>query len=92
VRVLEYLQEKAVFSKNGEKKIIAARRPKHPLGKTIASVSLLAYIIISKYCDALPLYRLEKILNRYGGSMTRTAMAGWIIRLHDVFMPLINLM
>ncbi len=92
VQVLEYLQEKAVFSHNGEKKIVAAKRPSHPLGKTIASVSLLAYIIIAKYCDALPLYRLEKILSRYGGSMTRTAMAGWIIRLNDVFMPLINLM
>jgi len=92
VRVLEYLQEKAVFSRNGKKEIIAAKRPTHPLGKTIASVNLLAYIIIAKYCDALPLYRLEKILARYGGSMTRTAMAGWLIRLNDVFMPLINLM
>ncbi|GMR16803.1 MAG: IS66 family transposase [Gammaproteobacteria bacterium] len=93
VRVLEYLQEKAVFiDHHNNKNIVAAKRPQHPLGKTIASVSLLAYIIIAKYCDALPLYRLEKILGRYGGSMTRTAMAGWIIRLHDVFMPLINLM
>ncbi len=92
VRVLEYLQEKAVFSDKGKQKIIAAKRPTHPLGKTIASVGLLAYIIIAKYCDGLPLYRLEKILSRYGGSMTRTAMAGWIIRLNDVFLPLINLM
>jgi len=91
VRVLEYLQEKAVFSKNSEKIIVAAKRPKHPLGKTIASVGLLSYIIIAKYVDGLPLYRLEKILSRYGGSMTRTAMANWIIRLDDVFLPLINL-
>jgi len=47
---------------------------------------------VAKYCDALPLYRLEKILNRYGGSITRTSMANWIIRLSDTFMPLINLM
>jgi hypothetical protein len=62
------------------------------LGKCIASVQLLAYILISKYADALPLYRLEKILKRYGGNITRTAMANWIIRLDDVFKPLINLM
>lgn len=92
VRVLEYLQEKAVFKKDGKRHIKAAQRPVHPLGKTIASVRLLAYIIIAKYCDALPLYRLEKILARYGGAMTRTAMAGWIIRLVDVLMPLMNLM
>ncbi len=41
---------------------------------------------------ALPLYRLEKILKRYGGNITRTTMANWIIRLDDVFKPLINLM
>jgi hypothetical protein len=52
----------------------------------------LAYTIVAKYCDALRFYRLEKILARYGGSITRTSMANWIIRLSDTFMPLINLM
>jgi transposase len=91
-RVIEYWQEKAVFDEDGEQVIQAAARPAHPLGKCIASVQLLAYILVSKYADALPLYRLEKILKRYGGNITRTAMANWIIRLDDVFKPLINLM
>jgi transposase len=72
--------------------MIAAQRPPHPLGKCIASVQLLAYILISKNADALPLYRLEKILKRYGGDITRTTLANWIIRLDYVFKPLINLM
>ena len=92
VRVLEYLQEKAVFSQEGKQVIKAAAQPAHPLGKSIASVSLLAYLIVAKYCDALPLYRLEKILSRYGGSTTRTSMANWIIRLSETFIPLLNLM
>jgi len=91
-RVIEYWQEKAVFDEDGEPAIKTAARPAHPLGKCIASVQLLAYILISKYADALPLYRLEKILKRYGGNITRTAMANWIIRLDDVFKPLIHLM
>ena len=91
-RVLEYWQEKAVFEHGGEQQMVAAQRTPHPLGKCIASVQLLAYIIISKYADALPLYRLEKILKRYGGDITRTTLANWIIRLDDVFKPLINLM
>jgi len=91
-RVIEYWQEKAVFEQSGEQNIIAAQRPPHPLGKCIASVQLLAYILISKYADALPLYRLEKILKRYGGDITRTTLANWIIRLDDVFKPMINLM
>ena len=58
----------------------------------MASTSMLAHIVTSKYADALPLYRLETILQRYGGSVNRTAMANWIIRLDDVFKPLMNLM
>jgi transposase/uncharacterized coiled-coil protein SlyX len=92
-QVIEYWQEKAVFDgETGEQRIEAAPRQPHPLGKCIASVSLLAYILIAKYADALPLYRLEKILARYGGNISRTAMANWIIRLDDVFKPLINLL
>ena len=91
-RVLEYWQEKAVFEHAGGQRIQAAQRPVHPLGKSMASTSLLAYVVAAKYADALPLYRLETILKRYGGSITRTTMANWIIRLDDVFKPLINLM
>lgn len=92
-RVLEYWQEKAVFEgDHGETLVRAATRPVHPLGKCKASLSLLAYIMVAKYADGLPLYRLEGILSRYGGSISRTAMANWIIRLEDVFKPLLNLM
>ena len=92
-QIIEYWQEKAVFEgENGESMIKAAARPVHPLGKCMASVQLLAYILVAKYADALPLYRLEQILQRYGGSISRTTMANWIIRLDDVFKPLINLL
>ena len=91
VKVLEYWQEKAVFNSGGEDVIVAAQRPAHPLGKCFASPALLAYIIASKYADGLPLYRLEGMLRRYGGDISRSNMANWIVRLQDVFQPLINL-
>jgi len=92
VRILETLQEKAVFVHNGQRSIKSATLPKHPLGKAMASVGLLAYIIVAKYMDGLPLYRLEGILKRYGGNVTRTSMANWIIRLSIQCQPLIHLM
>jgi len=97
LNVLEYWQEKAVFSEGkdngsgGSEKIIAAQRPVHPLGKCFASTSLLAHIITSKYADGLPLYRLKGILKRYGGEVSRTNMAHWIVKLTSSFLPLINL-
>jgi transposase len=92
LKVLEIWQEKAVFERDGEEVIIAANRPEHPLGKCIATPSLLGYIITSKYADGLPLYRLEQMFKRLGQEVSRTSMAHWIIRLDEVFQPLINLL
>ena len=86
------MQEKAIFIEGNKKVIKAAALPKHPIPKSIASISLLAFVIIAKYCDGLPLYRLEKILKRYGGTITRTTLANWMIRLSLQLQPLINLM
>ncbi|MDH3993566.1 MAG: IS66 family transposase [Gammaproteobacteria bacterium] len=92
VRVLEYLQEKAVFAEGDQRQIKAARMPRHPIPKSLASVGLLAFVIVSKYQDGLPLYRLEGILKRYGGEVSRTTLANWMIRLSVQLQPLINLM
>jgi len=92
VRIIEHMQEKAVFvDDEGERSIKVATMPKHPIGKVMASIGLLAYIIVSKYMDGLPLHRLEKILQRYGGDITRTSMASWIISLSVQCQPLIHL-
>lgn len=90
-RVLEYWQEKAMFEDEaGNTQVNTAERPAHPLGKCQASIALLAYILVSKYADALPLYRQEKILKRYGAEFSRTTLANWIIRLAGVFNPLLQ--
>lgn len=91
VQVREYWQEKAVFVRDGAEVIVAARRPMHPLGKCFASPSLLAYILTSKYADGLPLYRLDGMLARHDVAIDRSNMANWVVRLEEVFRPLINL-
>lgn len=90
-QVIEYWQEKAVrVDDEGERTLVAAARPAHPLGKAVVSVNLLAWLIVSKYADGLPLYRLKQVLVRYGGDITRTTMANWLIRLHPVLVPLLT--
>ncbi|MBU0655269.1 MAG: IS66 family transposase [Gammaproteobacteria bacterium] len=101
--VLEYWQEKAVFAAgasqdpapataDGGPTLVAAARPPHPLGKCHASLNLLTQVIIAKYADGLPLYRLEGIFKRHGAELSRSSMAHWIIRLEDSFKPLLNLL
>ncbi len=93
MRVIEHWQENAVFEQeNGSDKIVAATRPQHPLGKCFATTSLLAQIIVAKYADGLPLYRQEKILQRYGADINRANMANWMIKLLEPMTPLLTLM
>ena len=71
--------------------VVTAPLPAQPLPKTNCAPGLAAFITVSKYADGLPLYRLEGILARYRISVSRTAMACWMIKLGDVVTPLINL-
>jgi transposase len=34
----------------------------------MGSINLMTYIIIAKYADGMPLYRLEGIIERYGAA------------------------
>lgn len=51
-------------------------------GSGVASPSLLAHIMNSKYTLALPLYRQEQEMRRMGLSISRQTMANWMIYLH----------
>ena len=66
--------------------------PSQILPKTMASSSLLSHIIISKYYDALPLYRQVSILKRASGELTRQTMARWLIQVSEKLIPLYNLL
>jgi len=66
--------------------------PKQPIPKSLASPGLLAHVTVSKYQDALPLYRQEKILQRIGVDIPRATLANWVIKAGELIQPVINLM
>lgn len=72
--------------------VIVAPLPSQPIPKSIASPGTCAFVVTAKYADGLPLYRLEKILARYGLDVSRGTLAAWMIRLGDLVVPLMNLM
>ena len=57
--------------------ILSRLKAQQPIEKSIASASLLAYIAVQKYNDALPLYRQSAMLKRIGIELDRTNMANW---------------
>ncbi|HAN69834.1 MAG TPA: IS66 family transposase [Halieaceae bacterium] len=72
--------------------IRTAPLPAQPIPKSLASPGLLAHITVSKYQDALPLYRQESILQRIGVDLPRATLANWMVRAGQLVQPLINLM
>ncbi|MDT8364703.1 MAG: IS66 family transposase, partial [Nitrosomonas sp.] len=72
--------------------IKTAALPPQPIPKSMASPGLLAHITVSKYQDALPLYRQETILKRIGVDLPRATLANWMIQAGSLIQPLINLL
>ena len=66
--------------------------PGQPIPKSLAAPGLLAHITVSKYQDALPLYRQEQILQRIGVDLPRATLANWMIQAGILVQPLINLL
>ena len=54
--------------------------PSRLLPKTIATPSLVAHILTSKFCDAVPFYRQEKQFARIGVEISRTTMCNWAMK------------
>lgn len=65
--------------KEGTEIFISADTPTPLIEHSFASASLVSYIIANKYLAGLPLYRQEQIFRNQGFSVTRTAMASWVI-------------
>ncbi len=72
--------------------IKTAPLPAQPIPKSLASPGLLAHITVSKYQDALPLYRQETILRRIGVELPRATLANWMIKAGILVQPVINLL
>ncbi len=72
--------------------IKTAPMPNQPIPKSLASPGLLAHITVSKYQDALPLYRQEQILQRIGVDIPRATLANWMIQSGQRIQPIINLL
>jgi transposase len=72
--------------------VIAAPKPPPPLAKGLPGAGLLAYLIVSKYFDHLPLHRLEHILKRQGLPLARSTMCDWMAASAAALRPLYDLL
>ena len=87
LKVIAHVRPKYACNRCDERVNIAPM-PKLFLPKSMATPSLVAHTLISKYQDHLPLYRQEKIWQRMGVEMPRNTICGWIMNAAEVCMPM----
>jgi len=85
-------EKETVINTEKEQKIIQAPREPRLLPKTNVSEGLLAYLMVCKFCDSLPFYRMEKILLRSGINISRSEMCNWTIKISRTCQDLLELM
>lgn len=66
--------------------------PARIIPKGLLTESALAWVVVSKFADALPLYRIAALLHRFGGDLSRGTLAASVVRVGTAVQPLINLM
>jgi transposase len=70
--------------------ITAAPIPAAVIDGGMAAVGLYVWVIIGKYLDHLPLYRLEQIAARDNVILSRTTLAEWVGRIGVALQPLVD--
>jgi transposase len=58
-------------------KVVQQPAPSRPIPRGMAGPSLLAFILVSKFDDHVPLYRLNEIFARMGADIPDTTMVDW---------------
>lgn len=63
--------------------LVRAHAPKNCLPGSIATPSLISYIVNAKYVNSMPLYRIEGDFASLGAAISRQNMANWVIHSYE---------
>jgi transposase len=79
LRVIETVRPRYACPK-GRAGVVQAPPPARLIEGGLPTEALIAWLLVSKYADALPLYRLSQILARSGVVIDRSTLADWVGR------------
>ncbi len=77
--------------KHPENGVITCDKELSAISGSRVDESMLASLLISKYCDHLPLYRLEGIYSRDGLEIGRQTLSSWAHKAGALLQPLVDL-
>jgi transposase len=90
LKVIQYVRPKLACA--GCDRIVQAEAPSRPIARSIAGPGLLAHVLVSKYCDHLPLYRQSQIYARAGVELDRSTLAEWVGGSSRLLAPLVEVL
>jgi len=64
--------------------------PSLPVNRGLAGPGLLAHVLVSKFCDHLPLHRQAEIYARDGIDLDRSTLADWVGQCARLLRPLVD--
>jgi transposase len=70
--------------------IVQAEAPSRPIERGLAGPGLLAHVLVSKYCDHLPLYRQSEIYARQDVELERSTLSDWVGASSRLLTPLVE--
>jgi transposase len=70
--------------------VVQAAAPSRPIARGLAGSGLLAHVLVSKYCDHLPLNRQAEIYAREGVELSRSTLADWVGESSALLRPLVE--
>jgi transposase len=78
VRIVVARAKYRITTDEGTPTLVTAPMPRRTFARCLAAPSLLAKIVVDKYCDGLPLYRQEERFAREGLDLDRGTMCRWV--------------
>ena len=89
LHVRRIVRPKYVNEQKGcEPQIIIAELPSLPIPKGNAGAGLLAHLMVSKFVDHLPFYRIRQQFKRQGVDLAESTMNGWYTSICKLLSPL----
>lgn len=89
------VHRRAVYAcpqKHDEATLLIADKAPQPIEKGLPAAGLLAQVIVGKFGDHLPGYRLEDIFSRHGVNIRRSTIYDWLAQSAELCRPLVELM
>ena len=86
--IKQYVRPKYAFPKESDEGIKTAPLPESLLARCQADESFLAYILVHKFANHLPLYRISEMLSRDYIGISRQQLCNWVNRCGHALKPL----